>query len=202
MTEIIFPAIDKKSKETQAKMVERFNATILHNEFPEGSKVMTLDPIRAGKLNPRYEGPYTVVRRTAGGTYELKDGTGTLLGRNYAPSQLKLVLEDMNSLQVFEIERILHHHPHPTLKGEYEYKTKWKGYSTKDCTWEPEEHFIEKKCIRDYWRQFNATKETKRQAANHNTNYLSTRTPNTINRYDKQITYTSTRSRRQPSKKL
>jgi len=61
MTKIVFPAIDKKSKETQAKMVERFNTTVLQNEFPEGAKVMTLDPIHAGKLNPRYEGPYTVV---------------------------------------------------------------------------------------------------------------------------------------------
>ncbi|KAI1289077.1 hypothetical protein EDD11_009441, partial [Mortierella claussenii] len=46
------------------------------------------------KLTPRYEGPYTVVRRTVGGSYVLKDGTGEELGRNFAPSQLKLVLDE------------------------------------------------------------------------------------------------------------
>ncbi|GJJ71808.1 hypothetical protein EMPS_04165 [Entomortierella parvispora] len=104
MTEIVFPAIDKKSEETQKKMIARFNATVLHNEFPDGAKVMTLDPIRGNKLTPRYEGPYTVVRRTTGGSYELRDGTGESLSRNYAPSQLKLVLEDLNTLPIFEIE--------------------------------------------------------------------------------------------------
>ncbi|KAF9970951.1 hypothetical protein BGZ75_002059, partial [Mortierella antarctica] len=51
---------------TQQRMIERFNATILHNDFPDGAKVMTLDPIKGDKLTPRYEGPFTVVRRTVG----------------------------------------------------------------------------------------------------------------------------------------
>jgi predicted aspartyl protease len=159
MTEVVFPAIDKKSSETQAKMIARFNASILHNVFPDGSKVMTLDPIQSGKLTPRYEGPYTVVRRTSGGSYELKDGTGTLLGRRYAPSQLKMVIGDEdNQFPVYDVETILDHRPHPTKEGEWEYRTKWEGYSDKHCTWEPEENFIEKKCIRDYWKKYNATK--------------------------------------------
>ncbi|GJJ75509.1 hypothetical protein EMPS_07867 [Entomortierella parvispora] len=159
MTEIVFPAIDKKSEETQKKMIARFNATVLHNEFPDGAKVMTLDPIRGNKLTPRYEGPYTVVRRTTGGSYELRDGTGESLSRNYAPSQLKLVLEDLNTLPIFEIEYILDHRPHPSRKGEWEYKAKWAGYSKDDYSWEPEENVIEKQCIREYWQLL---KENKR----------------------------------------
>lgn len=85
MTEIVFPAIDTLSKKTQQKMIDRFNATALCNEFPTGAKVRTLDPICNGKLDPHYEGAYTVVRPTTGGTYQLKDGTGALLGCNYAP---------------------------------------------------------------------------------------------------------------------
>ncbi|KAF8957930.1 hypothetical protein BGZ52_013130, partial [Haplosporangium bisporale] len=34
MTEGVFPAVEKKSQATQAHMIERFNATVLHNEFP------------------------------------------------------------------------------------------------------------------------------------------------------------------------
>ena len=151
MTEIVFPAIDKLSRKTQQKMIDRFIATVLHNQFPEGSKVMTLDPIRNGKLDPKYEGPYTVVRRTTGGTYQLKDGNGTLLGRNYAPSQLKLVLEDSTSAQTFEIEKILGHRPHPTKKGEWQYNVKWKGYAEEDNNWEPQENFVERTILKQYW---------------------------------------------------
>ncbi|KAF9919082.1 hypothetical protein BGZ65_012318, partial [Modicella reniformis] len=46
MTKIVFPAIDEKSRETQRKMIQRFNATVLHDDFPDGAKVMTLDPIK------------------------------------------------------------------------------------------------------------------------------------------------------------
>jgi len=52
MTEIVFPAIEVKSKQTQKKMVEHFNAVVLQSDFPEGAKVMTLDPIKGDKLSP------------------------------------------------------------------------------------------------------------------------------------------------------
>lgn len=109
MTEVVFPAIDAKSRSTQQKMIERFNRTILHNEFPDGAKVMALDPIQGDKLTPRYEGPFTVVRRNTGGAYVLKDGTGEHLKRNYAPSQLKLVLDDLDDADVYEVEKIEAH---------------------------------------------------------------------------------------------
>ncbi|KAF9089325.1 hypothetical protein BGX27_002517 [Mortierella sp. AM989] len=81
---------------------------------------------------------YTVVRRTTGGTYELKDGEGAFLGRNYAPSQLKLVIEEPKDDNVFEVEKILHHRENRTNEGKFEYRTKWKGYSDDDNSWEPE----------------------------------------------------------------
>ncbi|KAG0249254.1 hypothetical protein BGZ95_007612, partial [Linnemannia exigua] len=102
MTKIVFPAIQTKTRATQKRMIERFNKTVLHNEFPDGAKVMSLDPIKGDKLAPRYEGPFTVVRRTTGGSYELRDGTGALLGRKFAPSQLKLVLDDYEDTATYE----------------------------------------------------------------------------------------------------
>ena len=62
-------------------MIARFNAAVLHNEYPDGAKVMTLDPLKGDKLTPRYEGPYTVVQRSSTGAYVLKDGTGEILER-------------------------------------------------------------------------------------------------------------------------
>jgi len=150
MTETVFPAIDAKSSETQRKMIERFNRTILHNEFPDGSKVMTLDPVLSDALSPRYEGPFVVVRKNTGGAYVLKDGTGKTLGRNYAPSQLKLVLDDYDDNPTYEVEEILNHRNSSKGKG-VEYLVKWKDYSSEFDTWEPEENFIERHCIRKYW---------------------------------------------------
>jgi hypothetical protein len=148
MTKTVFPAIDTKTRETQRRMIERFNRTVLHSEFPDGSKVMSLDPIMGDKLTPRYEGPYTVVKRTTGGSYVLKDATGEELGRNFAPSQLKLVLDDYDATETYVVEKILNHRQGPG--GGMEYRVKWKGY--KEETWEPQENFIERKCITDYWK--------------------------------------------------
>ena len=150
MTKIVFPAIAAKTKETQRRMIERFNKSVLHNEFPDGARVMSVDPIKGDKLAPRYEGPYTVVRRTAGGSYVLKDGTGAHLDRKFAPSQLKLVLDDFEETETYEIEEILDHR---NLRGgKVEYLVHWKGYGVKDRTWEPPTSFIERKCIDDYWK--------------------------------------------------
>jgi hypothetical protein len=148
MTKIVFPAVEIKARETQRRMIERFNRTVLHNEFPDGAKVMSLDPIKGDKLSPRYEGPYTVVQRTTGGSYVLRDGTGELLQRNFAPSQLKLVLDDYDDTVAYEVEKIVDHRD---LPGEgIEYRVKWKGF--KELTWEPQKNFIERKCISDYWK--------------------------------------------------
>ncbi|KAF9120044.1 hypothetical protein BG015_006172, partial [Linnemannia schmuckeri] len=149
MTTIVFPAIEAKAKSNQRKMIERFNRTILHSEFPDGSTVMAVDPIKGDSLSPRYEGPFTVVRKNKGGAYILKDGTGSMLGRRYAPSQLKLVYEDPDSFLTYEVEKILD--ARRTTEGTWEYFVKWKHYSDNDNTWEPEENFVERKCVTDYW---------------------------------------------------
>jgi len=148
MTKIVFPAIQTKTRATQKRMIERFNKTVLHNEFPDGAKVMSLDPIKGDKLAPRYEGPFTVVRRTTGGSYELRDGTGALLGRKFAPSQLKLVLDDYEDTATYEVEKILDHRTAPG--GGVEYYVSWKGFTEK--TWEPQDNFVERACLHDYWR--------------------------------------------------
>jgi hypothetical protein len=156
MSEVVSPAVEEKSKETQAKMIKRFNATVLHNEFPDGARVMTLDPIKGNKLTPRYERPYTVVRGTTNGAYGLRDGTGELLGRHYAPSQLKLVLDDFDETETYEVKEITDHKMDDHDPDKILYRVKWKNYpDPKWDTWEPESSFIERQCLQDYWEQRN-----------------------------------------------
>ncbi|KAG0744648.1 hypothetical protein G6F29_013345 [Rhizopus arrhizus] len=54
---------------------------------------------RNGKLAPLYEGPYTVVRKNKGGSYELKDEQNELMHRNYTPSELKIVHIDESNIE-------------------------------------------------------------------------------------------------------
>lgn len=157
MTETVFPGIEVKTKETQRRMIERFNQSILLNEFADGARVMSIDPILGDKLTPRYEGPFTVVRKTTGGSYVLRDGTGKDLGRRFAPSQLKLVLDDFETTPTYEVEKILQHRKTPG--GEVEYLVKWKGYASKDNTWEPLESFVERACIVSYWKTVGPQKD-------------------------------------------
>src|SRR5690606_16360357 len=71
-----------------------------------------------------------------------------LLGRDFAPSQLKLVLEDFEETDTFVVDKILNHR---IIAGEgMEYYVSWKGF--KERTWEPQKNFIERKCISDYWK--------------------------------------------------
>ncbi|KAG0223358.1 hypothetical protein BGW42_005932 [Actinomortierella wolfii] len=118
MTTVVFPGIEKKSQRTRKTMIERFNSSVLLNEFPNGAKVMAIDPIRDGKFAPRYEGPYTVHSRSRSGAYILRDGTGEILKRKFAPSQLKMVLDDLEDGEVFDVERIVDHRQ--IENGEYE----------------------------------------------------------------------------------
>ena len=114
---------------------------------------MTKDPLRAGKLEPRHEGPYKIGHRNRGGTYTLLDHDGTLLGRNYAPSQLIAVpcpslLVDSDS--VFTVDRIVAHRM--LSAGRYEYYVKWRGYDDAHDSWEPASSFFDVTTITAYWR--------------------------------------------------
>ncbi|KAF9943519.1 hypothetical protein BGZ65_000883, partial [Modicella reniformis] len=101
-------------------MIDRFNATVLHNIFPDGAIVMAIDPIRGNKLDPKYEGPYTVVKQDRNGTYTLRDATGDILPRKCVAPQLKLALADALDLNAYVIGSIDHPN-HQLVALEHEY---------------------------------------------------------------------------------
>ncbi|KAF9429539.1 hypothetical protein BGZ76_001200 [Entomortierella beljakovae] len=165
LTEVVFPAANECSKAARAKMIQRFNNTVLHNQFPKGSVVMTLDPISGSKLLPKYEGPYLVVDRNRGGAYILQDATGEKLKRRYAPSQMKLVLNDELDANAFTVDHIISHSPISDSQSEVLYQVRWKGFDASHDTWEPYSSFIETQCIRDYWHSINAPDPHNRSSA-------------------------------------
>jgi hypothetical protein len=156
---IIYPAVSEAVLKKKQSMVERLDQqrrTLKGEAFPAGSIVMLKDPTpNRPKFEPKYLGPYTVLRRTRGGTYQLRDATGDNLDRTVPADQLKFVAKkprrtDIDSLghNVYEVETILNHRGQP---GCYDYEVKWKGYP--DPSWEPATSFLDDSIIRTYWKQ-------------------------------------------------
>jgi Chromo (CHRromatin Organisation MOdifier) domain len=152
---LVYPAISDKimmNKTKMIKMMDKHRRLLSADSIPSGSIVMLVDPTRANKFEPKYVGPYTVIRRTRHGTYVLRDETGDILDRHVPADQLKLVSRSSRKKKsdVYEIESILSHRGSP---GSYEYLVKWKNYSPDFNTWEPSSSFLDDRCVTQYWRR-------------------------------------------------
>ena len=153
MESVVFPALREYTHRSNSRRTERFNSTHRLISFKPGTYVMTRDPLRAGKLEPRHEGPYKIGRRNRGGTYTLLDHDGTILARNYAPSQLVPVPGPslpVDSDTIFTVDHIISHRE--LSAGRYEYFIKWRGYDESHNSWEPSSSFFDVTPITKYWR--------------------------------------------------
>ena len=112
---------------------------------------MLEDQHRNNKWEPKYVGPYRIVKRTPKGNFVLIDTMGKTLGRNIPPEKLKFVASNpvlsCDETDIYEVEQILQHRGSP---GRYYYLTKWKNHPK--STLEPESHFMDTKIINDYWK--------------------------------------------------
>jgi transposase InsO family protein len=154
---LIYPAISDRIKSGKDKLIQTLdkNRRLLSpSSFPTGATVMIIDPVRKDKFEPKYIGPYTIVRRARGGAYVLKDATGDLLDRHVPADKMKLIAKSKRRVDVdtpiYQINKIISHRGNP---GHYEYLVDWKGYSQDEQTWEPESSFLDHSVIQTYWRE-------------------------------------------------
>ncbi|KAI8881780.1 hypothetical protein K501DRAFT_143356, partial [Backusella circina FSU 941] len=158
MSDIVFPAIIEKNA-AQMKLEEgKFNKKHKLVDYSPDSHVMVRLQTSDGNLTPIYEGPYTVVRKRTGGSYVLRDETGVLMDRDYAPHELKLVSReevidkdnDNNLEKSYDVEAVLDHRG-PVRKREY--LVRWKNYSSDWDEWIPTDKFNDVNIIRKYWKR-------------------------------------------------
>ena len=155
LASLVYPAISDKMKVFKSDMIKRMNKhrRLLTESIPSGAIVMVKDPHRENKFEPKYIGPYTVLRRAQNGAYVLRDQTGDIFDRHVTADQLKLIAKSARKKDqedegnVYIVDRISDHRGRP---GSYEFLTYWKGYT--DPTWVKEQDFIDHACIRKYWK--------------------------------------------------
>ena len=161
MTEIVYPAIYERVKHVTNKQKEKFDNAHKMIEFPVGSKVMIFITDKQGKLDPNYKGYYTVVRKTAAGTYVLRNEQGFLEPRNYPPSLLKQTSEKIiPKEETYYIVESIIGHKYDKKKNNYKYRCKWLNYDESHNSWEPPSSFSDPKFITDYWRRIGEIPET------------------------------------------
>ena len=153
MEKLVFPAIEERTKKINEMINKAYNEKHKLVNIPEGSFVMVRLPQRSNKLAAIYDGPYTVVRKTQGGSYILKTPeTNELLPRNYTPSELKLVQIEEEAIEDFyEVEKILDHRG---SEGNREFLVKWSNYSDDHNSWVKASDFSSSEMIQDYWDKY------------------------------------------------
>jgi len=164
MENVIFPAIEERTKKINEEYEKRYNDKNMLIDIPIGSHVMVRLKSRANKLAPLYEGPYTVVRKNRGGSYELKDEQNELLHRNYTPSELKIINIDESRIEdeYFEVEGI---RDHRGPSGRREYLVKWAGYGERANTWQEASDFTDPTIIQKYWDKHEELKKLEHERA-------------------------------------
>ena len=150
MHSIVFPTVATIAAAFQARMAlwfkQKFAHSIKEDPFPDGAYVMTVPSARNSKKKARYKGPFRVVERTRGGSYRLTDETGALLQRSYAPSQMKLISRDPETVtDAYEVKTIL---ASRTVQGVQEYLVEWKGNAADQNTWVPYANFQDVDIVR------------------------------------------------------
>jgi hypothetical protein len=152
---VIYPAMSDRIIGLKLRQSEQFDLShrlISPQTFPPGATVMIKDPSRQNKFEPTYIGPYTIIRRSRGGAYVLKDATGDLLDRHVPADQMKLIARRKRRIDkdqpIYEVHSILDHRGPP---GSYEYLVRWSGYDSTNNSWEPASSFLDDSTIQKYW---------------------------------------------------
>jgi hypothetical protein len=127
MNNIVYPAIDNRTKVTMAKYRKQFDKhnLIIKDKFKPGAIVMVRNELRSRKAEERFTGPFKVKERRENGVYTLVDAIGTEFTR--APSALKLV---QSNLDAAEVQAVLDERK--DAENNWEYLVQWKNTDQKE----------------------------------------------------------------------
>ena len=122
----IWPQVNMTKAQYKQHMKKVFdNEKRLLKNLPIGTTVMTVNTNKKIKTDPKFVGPFTVLHRTTGGSYELTDRLGLKLPRAYAPEQLKVVSVKPFEEPSYEVQEILEE---VVEDGTTWFLCKWKGF--------------------------------------------------------------------------
>lgn len=174
MTEVVYPAVYEQVKRVTDKQKAAFDKSHKMIDIPVGSTVMILITDKQNKLDPHYKGFYKIVRKTAAGTYVLRNENGFIEPRNYPPSLLKLTSSDIIPEDdiFYEVEAIIGHKKDP--ENQYLYRCRWLNYDNSHDTWEPADNFTDPKFITEYWRRIGEIPESTKALNKANKKILKT----------------------------
>ena len=142
MNALVYPAVVQKSQSVNMKRNEYFRKRnhVITDQFMPGAVVMVRDETRNDKVTPRYEGPFTVIRRNQGGAYVLKNALHEEFVR--PPNVLKLVHHDLQIPGLpgvaAEVDKIL---DHKEVQEETHYLVHWKRQPSSLDEWVPHSEF-------------------------------------------------------------
>ena len=161
MTQVVYPAIDSKSKAKASKLnAKALTTKVAAEEIPPGAWVMVVDKLKTSKMEPHYLGPYKVVRRNLGGAYVLRESDHKTF--KVSPDRLKVVLrkeEDPSTRESrFNAERILAHEGEEPSNCKY--LVKWLDRDESCGSWIPEHLIDAKDLIATYWDESRRRSET------------------------------------------
>ena len=151
---VLFPDVVSKTADinTRRRIDHDSHFKTLSNPFPDGAIVMLKQNTRKSKMEPKYIGPFKILRLTQGNTYVLQDLMGDVYPKNVPAWRLKMVSNDENDEFLdndeYEIEAIINHKGTP---GNYTYKVKWKGYPESDNSWINASDINAPRLVHDYW---------------------------------------------------
>ena len=133
-------------KQVAQKAIQDKQNKIRFEQLEPGTTVYVKREGMLGKLEPRYEGPYKIVRKTSMGNYEIVDPTNAAAKKTYPLHKLKVV-EDDDTLPEFSVEvrRILDHRK---AKKGFDYLVEWADGS--ENSWVHESNFNTVEIINEY----------------------------------------------------
>ena len=168
MTTIVYPEVSHMTHQYKIAEADKFNGTHRIDVFQRGAQVMAIDELRSSKTQPRYTGPFTVLRRNQGGAYVLKGSDGTEYTR--PPRSLKLFYQPAVEPGEAAVVGSVLAHRKDSDTGNLSYLVKWKNQSDANNEWVKASDFHDLTPITRFWKKQKAPdvvkpKKKKRPAA-------------------------------------